>query len=82
MTSPCSLSPGDGSVPARVNRVVRLGFEVRAEMSVEATGDDVWAQVTRERADELGLEKGTAVYLVARPDAVRIPLPHQRSPTL
>jgi sulfate transport system ATP-binding protein len=72
-----SLTQTPGSVPARVDRVARLGFEVRVEMSDKATGDGVWAQVTRERADELALAPDTIVHLTARPDAVRIPV--QRS---
>lgn len=62
-----------GSVAARVTRVARLGFEVRVEMLDKASGDEVWTQMTRERADELALTPDMIVYLTARPDAVRIP---------
>ena len=68
-----SLLPLPGSVAARIRRVVRMGFEVRVEMTVEDSGDDVWAQVTRDQADDLGLRTDAIVHLTARPDAVRIP---------
>jgi sulfate transport system ATP-binding protein len=54
-------------VAATVTRVVRLGFEVRVEMT--ARGDDVWAQVTRAEADALGLAVGDEVSLCPRPGA-------------
>ncbi|MBO0868342.1 MAG: TOBE-like domain-containing protein [Micromonosporaceae bacterium] len=61
-----------GGTPARVVRVVRLGFEVRVEM--RAAGEDVWAQVTREVADRLDLKPGDTVHL--RPSAAgRVPEP-------
>ena len=68
-----SLVPLPDSVAARVRRVVRMGFEVRVEMSVEGSGDEVWAQVTRDQADDLSLRTDAVVHLTARPDAVRIP---------
>ena len=38
------------------------------------SGEDVWAQLTRERADDLHLEAGQTVSLTARPDATtRVP---------
>jgi sulfate/thiosulfate transport system ATP-binding protein len=70
-----SLVPLPRSVAARVRRVVRFGFEVRVEMSVEGSGDEVWAQVTRDQADDLNLHADAIVHLSARPDAVRIPSP-------
>ena len=64
-----SLAAVPGSVPARVTRVVRLGFEVRVEARI---GDeDVWAQVTRGSADALELNPGDTVHLT--------PVPHARS---
>jgi sulfate transport system ATP-binding protein len=52
---------------AMVRRVVHLGFEVRVELTLQ---DDrnVWAQVTRETAQELELEEGQIL-------AVRLPPP-------
>jgi sulfate/thiosulfate transport system ATP-binding protein len=42
---------------ALVQRVVHLGFEVRVELTLQ-DGGNVWAQVTRETAQELELEEG------------------------
>jgi sulfate/thiosulfate transport system ATP-binding protein len=59
-----------GAISARVDRVVRLGFEVRAEMT--SVDGEVWAQLTRTAADELGLTSGLTVYLTAHPEAKTI----------
>jgi sulfate transport system ATP-binding protein len=56
-----STSPTKDSVPATVTRVVRLGFEVRAELL--AGQQEAWAQLTRGTADSLGLESGTPVHI-------------------
>jgi sulfate transport system ATP-binding protein len=62
------LSHPDGStVEALVRRVVHLGFEVRVEL-VLPDGRDVWAQVTRETAQELELAEGQIL-------AARLPTP-------
>jgi sulfate transport system ATP-binding protein len=50
-----------GSVPVTVTRVVPLGFEVRLEARA-ADGSQVWAQLTRARAGELGLRAGDLVH--------------------
>ena len=50
-----------GSIPARVVRLVRLGFEVRVD--AVADGHDVWVQITRGDADRLGLAPGDEVFL-------------------
>jgi sulfate/thiosulfate transport system ATP-binding protein len=48
-------NPDDaGAMEALVRRVVRLGFEVRVELTLP-DGRDIWAQVTRESAQELEL---------------------------
>ncbi len=57
------------STEALVERIVHLGFEVRAELKLE-DGSQVWAQLTRERAAELELEEGQ--ILAARLGAVRV----------
>jgi sulfate/thiosulfate transport system ATP-binding protein len=64
-----ALQPNDGAERARVERVVRLGFEVRVELTMP---DDVrmWAQVTRAEASELELEEGQLVYV--RPSRRRL----------
>jgi sulfate/thiosulfate transport system ATP-binding protein len=56
-----------GAIEALVRRVVHLGFEVRVELTLP-DGRDVWAQVTRESAQELELEEGQIL-------TVRMPAP-------
>jgi sulfate transport system ATP-binding protein len=64
------LTHPDGStVEALVRRVVHLGFEVRVEL-VLPDGRDIWAQVTREIAQELELTEGQ--ILAARLPAPRV----------
>jgi len=48
---------------------VYLGFEVRVEL-VRTDGSHVWAQVPREQAEELELERGQIVYV--RPSRARV----------
>ena len=57
---------GEGT-EALVERVVHLGFEVRVELKLE-DGRDIWAQVTRENAQQLELHEGQIL-------AVRLPAP-------
>jgi sulfate transport system ATP-binding protein len=57
--------PDAGSTEALVRRVVHLGFEVRAELTLQ-DGREIWAQVSRERADQLELQEGQIL-------AVRLP---------
>ena len=59
--------PASSGVEATVTRVVRLGFEVRVEMT--SRGEDIWAQVTRGDADALGIAVGDTVTVRPRPDA-------------
>jgi sulfate/thiosulfate transport system ATP-binding protein len=47
---------GDG-IEALLRRVVHLGFEVRVELTLP-DGRDIWAQVTRETAEQLELKEG------------------------
>jgi sulfate/thiosulfate transport system ATP-binding protein len=62
------LAQADGSgVEALVQRVVHLGFEVRVELTLP-DGRDIWAQVTRESAEQLELAEGQIL-------AVRLPPP-------
>ena len=56
-----------GSIEALVRRVVHLGFEVRVELTLQ-DGREIWAQVSRERAEELELKEGQIL-------AVRFPAP-------
>ena len=68
-----------GAVPARVQRLVRVGFQVRAELSLAASAPggsagarpvpgeqadaDTAVQLTRGQADALDLQVGTLVWL-------------------
>ena len=56
-----------GSTEALVQRVVHLGFEVRVELTLP-DGREIWAQVTRESAEQLELAEGQIL-------AVRLPPP-------
>jgi sulfate/thiosulfate transport system ATP-binding protein len=62
-----SAQASPGSTSARVDRIVRLGFEVRAEMST--LNGEVWTQLTRAAADELAIQVGDTVHLSAHPEA-------------
>jgi sulfate transport system ATP-binding protein len=59
--------PGSGGEEALVERVVHLGFEVRVELKL-ADGRELWAQVTRETAQQLELQEGQIL-------ALRLPQP-------
>lgn len=64
-----SLVPAEGSDEVMVERVTRLGFEVRVQLALTG-GDSIWAQVTRTEADELELAAGQIVW--ARPRRARV----------
>jgi sulfate transport system ATP-binding protein len=49
---------------ARVERLVRLGFEARVELSHTHTGDQFFAQLTRAEASALGLSVGDVVWVL------------------
>ncbi|MCV6965371.1 TOBE-like domain-containing protein, partial [Mycobacterium intermedium] len=53
-----------GVVPATVDRVVKLGFEVRVELT-GADGVPFTAQITRGDAEALALKDGDTVYVRA-----------------
>jgi sulfate transport system ATP-binding protein len=57
-----SLEPEGDSTEAMVERVVHLGFEVRAEL-VRDDGQHLIAQLTQEEAQALELERGLIVYV-------------------
>jgi sulfate/thiosulfate transport system ATP-binding protein len=62
------LQEDDGSgSEALVERVVHLGFEVRVELKLH-DGREIWAQVTREEAQQLELSEGQIL-------SVRLPSP-------
>jgi sulfate/thiosulfate transport system ATP-binding protein len=56
-----SLEPDGDGTEAMVERVVHLGFEVRAEL-VRDDGQHLLAQLTQEEAQALELERGTIAY--------------------
>ena len=56
-------------IPATIDRVVYLGFEVRVELISASTGEPFIAQITRGDAEALGLKDGDTVYV----RATRIP---------
>jgi len=57
--------PEDGAVEVLVERVVHLGFEVRAEL-VHGDGHRTWAQLTRDEAEALEVTAGRIVWARAR----------------
>ena len=58
-----------GTTEALVHRIVHLGFEVRVELTLP-DGREVWAQLTREEAQELELSEGQIL-------SVRLPAPRE-----
>jgi sulfate transport system ATP-binding protein len=56
------LHENGSSAEATVDHLVYLGFEVRVELNLE-DGQRLWAQVTREDALHLGLERGKTVHV-------------------
>jgi sulfate transport system ATP-binding protein len=57
----------DGGAEALVRRIVHLGFEVRVDLTLQ-DGTEVWAQVTKDVAEQMELKEGQIV-------AVRMPAP-------
>jgi sulfate transport system ATP-binding protein len=57
------LGPAEGAVPARVVRLNRIGFQVRADLQVGQ--ETPWAQLTRGQADALALQPGAEVWVRA-----------------
>ena len=62
-----------GAVTGKVERVVRLGFEVRVDVATD--GGEVWVQLTRGDADRLAVTSGTevGVRLAHQGDAIPAP---------
>jgi len=60
------------NVPARVSRLIHLGWEVQAELTLD-DGQVVTAHLTRDRFDELQLEPQQRVYVKPK-DAKSFPL--------
>ena len=58
--------PGEGTQPAEVIRLARLGFEVRAELQL-GEGELLSAQLSRAEADLLELAEGQIVHVRVEP---------------
>ncbi|MDQ3777268.1 MAG: sulfate ABC transporter ATP-binding protein [Actinomycetota bacterium] len=58
--------PNGAAARAVVERVVHLGFEVRADLALD-DGRDVWVQMTKAEAEQLQLERGARVFVAAKP---------------
>jgi len=58
--------PGEGTQPAEVTRLARLGFEVRAELQ-PAEGEPMSAQLSRAEAELLELAEGQIVHVRVEP---------------
>jgi sulfate transport system ATP-binding protein len=61
--------PNGSTSEAMVERLVHLGFEVRADLLL-GDGQRLQAQITRDGAEELELQPGQIVYV--RPSRVRV----------
>lgn len=57
-----TVEPNGTTEEAMIDRIVHLGFEVRVEFTLP-NGQQAWAQVTREVAEQLELGKGQIVYV-------------------
>jgi sulfate/thiosulfate transport system ATP-binding protein len=62
-----SDTPLPNGATATVTRIVRLGFEVRVEMSLD--GRHTWAQMTRGAANRLDLAPGDTIHIRPTADA-------------
>jgi len=57
-----STEQNGASERATVERVVHLGFEVRADLALD-DGREVWVQMTRDEARQLDLQEGSQVFV-------------------
>lgn len=64
--------PSEATAPARVNRLIHLGWEIQAELTLD-DGQVVNAVLTRERFDQLQLKPRQQVYVRPK-DAKAFPL--------
>jgi sulfate transport system ATP-binding protein len=58
------------SIPATVTKLLRVGFEVRAELKTD--GSEPWVQLTRGQAEELNLSTDSTVWLRTQPRATTL----------
>lgn len=66
-------SPEVTAVEGRVTRLLRIGFEVRATVTV-ADGSEVTVTMTRTHARTVGLEQDAQVWLSPTPGATTVPV--------
>jgi sulfate/thiosulfate transport system ATP-binding protein len=66
------LEPNGSTREAMVERIVHLGFEVRAEL-MRDDGQPLAVQLTRDQAEQLELERGQIVYVRPRHETVFSP---------
>ncbi len=66
-----SLSPVPNATAGTVNRVLRVGFEVRLTVETEG-GDQVTVTMTRTHARSLGIEEGAKVWLTTAEGAISV----------
>jgi sulfate/thiosulfate transport system ATP-binding protein len=59
-----SRHPSDGAQEAIIERIVKFGFEVRVELALRE-GDELWAQLTADEAEQLELREGQIVYVTS-----------------
>jgi sulfate/thiosulfate transport system ATP-binding protein len=59
--------PAPDAVEAQIDRITRYGFDARIELTA-ADGDPLLVQVTRDRLEELELERGQIVWVLAQRD--------------
>jgi sulfate transport system ATP-binding protein len=60
-----SLDENGSTRGATIERIVHLGFEVRVELRLQ-DGRELWAQVTRDECEDLGLAAGAHVHVRPR----------------
>jgi sulfate/thiosulfate transport system ATP-binding protein len=60
------IAPQPEAQEARVTRIVHLGFEIRVELALKADDKHVWAQITKDKLSELGLEEGQTCWMRPR----------------
>jgi sulfate transport system ATP-binding protein len=63
---PVASAGPNGVVQGRVERITRIGFEVRIDVQPDAAAPQVQATMTRTQSRALGIEEGQRVWLTAR----------------
>jgi sulfate transport system ATP-binding protein len=66
------LTPQQGSVPAVLRRITHMGREIQAELTLD-NGEQVMAQLPRERIDYRNLKAGDALYITSRESRTFVP---------